>query len=243
MDGGVVKWMYGCRLDSHSTFAIIRRYPNSGGETERKSLIMWADFIFTWQSPVWFVIALILVTVAHEAGHWVAARLVGIPVKQIAVGLGPVIGWHRLYSGVKIVWRALPLGAAIGVPGRWKKDGTLRRPIRDDLLVAVGGPAASFLFTALLVAIAMLWSGAPAFSTWLLATALLSTLAALLNLLPLPGLDGGHITLLIASLLGWKLSPQQEIRFHRKGLRLVLLLCMVLLVIQLIMVSSGGEQL
>jgi membrane-associated protease RseP (regulator of RpoE activity) len=203
---------------------------------------MWADFLLTWQSPLLLIIALILVTVAHEAGHWVAARLVGIPVKQIAVGLGPVIGWQRLYNGVKIVWRVLPLGAAIGVPGRWARDGTLRRPVTHDLVVAIGGPVASFLLTMLLVALAMIWPAAPALSTWLLATALLSTVAALLNLLPLPGLDGGHIALLAASRLGLKLSPKQELRFHRKGLRLVLLICMLLLLIQMIIVGGGGEQ-
>jgi membrane-associated protease RseP (regulator of RpoE activity) len=202
---------------------------------------MWSDFFLVRQSPALFIIALIVVTVAHEAGHLVAARLVGIPVKQIAVGLGPVLWGRHIYNGIKVVWRALPLGAAVGVPGRWSADGKLRRPVRDDLLLAAGGPVASFLLTAVLVALVLLWSPAPALAGWLLGTALLSMIAALLNLLPLPGLDGGHIALLLATKLGLKLSPRQEIQYHRMGLRLVALACMLVLVIQLILVNGGGE--
>jgi membrane-associated protease RseP (regulator of RpoE activity) len=202
---------------------------------------MWHDGSFLWQSPVQWIIAFFVITIAHEAGHIVAARLVGIPVKQIAVGLGPVLWGRSFYNGIKLVLRALPLGAAVGVPGRWSADGRLRRPVADDLLMAVGGPVASFLLTILLVALAMLWSAAPGLAGWLLGTALLSMITALLNLLPLPGLDGGHIALLLASKLGLKLSPRQESGFHRKGLRLVALACMLILLIQIIIINGGGE--
>ena len=72
-------------------------------------------------------------------------------------------------------------------------------------------------------------STGPGLESWLIATALLSALLGLSNLLPLPGLDGGHLVVLGAARLGWVLSPRQEIQVHRVGLRLVVLATVVFL--------------
>ena len=90
------------------------------------------------------VAALIVVTVWHEMGHWFAARAVGIPVRRIYVGMGPVLWQRTLRRDTDLVLRALPLGMAIAVPGRRENDGSLRRPIDHDLLMAAGGPAGEF---------------------------------------------------------------------------------------------------
>ena len=52
-------------------------------------------------------------------------------------------------------------------------------------------------------------------------TGLLAGVLALLNLLPLPGLDGGHLFLLLLARLGWELSLKCEARVHRYGMWIV----------------------
>src|SRR5206468_9948963 len=49
-----------------------------------------------------------LLIVVHEAGHLLAARLVGIPIASFSVGLGPKL-WSRRWGRVEYVLRALPL--------------------------------------------------------------------------------------------------------------------------------------
>ena len=184
-------------------------------------------------SPIGFLTALLLVTVWHEAGHLLVARLVGIPVKLVALGLGPAV-WRRSGDdGVDLVLRALPTGMSIGVPGRRDADGQLRRPIHHDILMAAGGPVASFVLSLGLVGLAVLLGPAAALYPWLVATAALSTLLALLNLLPLPGLDGGHLLVLGIAALGFQLSPQQEVALHRYGLRLLALVVAVIAVLRM----------
>ena len=173
--------------------------------------------------------ALCLATVAHELGHLLVAARLRIPVRRITVGLGPIL-WRREAGALpELVWRLAPLGMAIGVPGRRDDDGTLRRPVEHDMLVAAAGPAASFLLPVALVGLAALLRAGPGLESWLIATALLSALLGLSNLLPLPGLDGGHLVVLGAARLGWVLSPRQEIQVHRVGLRLVVLATVVFL--------------
>jgi membrane-associated protease RseP (regulator of RpoE activity) len=57
--------------------------------------------------------------------------------------------------------------------------------------------------------------------------ALLSAFLALVSLLPLLGLDGGHLFLLAATRLGWALTPAQEGRLHRWGVNCVAFACLL----------------
>lgn len=52
----------------------------------------------------------IMVTV-HEAGHFFAARLTGIPVKQFAIGFGPqILKWKSKKHDTQFFWRIIPAG-------------------------------------------------------------------------------------------------------------------------------------
>jgi membrane-associated protease RseP (regulator of RpoE activity) len=169
---------------------------------------------------------LIALTLWHETGHWIAARAVRIPVRCVSVGMGPVVWRRPLRHDTDLVLRALPLGMSIAVPGRRESGGALRRPIGHDLLIAAGGPLASFALTALLIAAAW-WLPLPeAWRATVGGVGVLSALLALFNLLPVPGLDGGHLFLLTAARLGWVLSPAQEARLHRWGVNLVAFACL-----------------
>lgn len=169
------------------------------------------------------VASLTLTTVWHEFGHLLTARALRVPVKLIAVGLGPAL-WHRSLAGdLRLEVRAVPLGMAIGVVGRRTSDGHARRPATHDLLVAAAGPLASLLLGVLLFVAALFTVRTSGLGYWLFATGLLSALLALLNLLPVPGLDGGHILMLALALGGWQLTPQHEVLVHRMGMRVLLI--------------------
>jgi len=104
----------------------------------------------------------------------------------------------------------------------------------QDILVAAGGPTASLLITLLFFLLALFLPADSASQTWLIWTGLLSSALAILNLIPFPGLDGGHLLLLSGSLLGLDLSPQRELAIHRAGTRLLTGLSGLLLLLSLI---------
>ena len=64
--------------------------------------------VFILNAVVSFVAALVL----HELGHYVAARLCGVPVKQAGFGWGPKLFGVRV-SDVDCQLRMLPVGAYI----------------------------------------------------------------------------------------------------------------------------------
>ncbi len=178
------------------------------------------------------ILATVLVTLWHELGHLLVARMLGLPVKLITFGLGPVLWRRTLDKETQFVLRAVPTGMSIGVPGRHNPDGSLRRPLYHDLLVAAGGPLASLLLTALLLAALLAWPIGGAVQSWVIGIGLLSVLLALLNLLPIPGLDGGHLLILSAIWLGLPLAPAHEKSAHALGLRLLSTLCVALIVFE-----------
>jgi len=184
----------------------------------------------------WFALVAVILVVAveHELGHYVVARRLGIPVKLFAIGTGPVLWQRTLASGMRVELRAFPVGLAVGVPGRRDDDGRPRRSIGQEMALAAGGAAASALLTIGLLGFAALIGagdppGQPLFP-WLVMTGLLAGVLAMLNLVPLPGLDGGHLFLLLLARLGWELSPQREAQVHRYGVRMVVVGSSLLLV-------------
>jgi|GEM_PF-1207602 len=177
--------------------------------------------------------ALMLVTVWHELGHLWVARRFKVPVKLIGLGVGPAIWRFRLRDDVRFEVRALPVGMVIGVIGRRGPDGQLRRPVAHDLAVAAGGPLASFILTVILFLAALLTRALPGLQIWLVYTGLLSAVASVLNLLPLPGLDGGHLFLLSLAQVGLQLPPHLEVEVHHVGLRVTAIACLMVSIVML----------
>ena len=70
---------------------------------------------------------------------------------------------------------------------------------------------------------------------WLESTARLSAFLGITNLVPVPGLDGGHLLLLGAAGLGFQLSPEREMQAHQIGVRLVAVACLAALLVTLVL--------
>jgi membrane-associated protease RseP (regulator of RpoE activity) len=178
-------------------------------------------------NPFILITALFGVTLWHELGHLAAARWLRVPVVNLNVGLGPILWRRRIRQSPNLVLRAFPLGMSVAIPSRRWPDGQQRRPYTHDLWIAAAGPCASVLLTLLLFAVAR-WTPMPyEWSYGLIGVGLLSTAIALLNLLPVPGLDGGHLLMLMAARKGWEMTPAQELRVQHDSVKWVVLICLV----------------
>ena len=60
-----------------------------------------------------FFVALEVLVVVHEGGHFVAARLCGVRVLRFSLGFGPVIFRRRGKSGTEYAFSLLPLGGYV----------------------------------------------------------------------------------------------------------------------------------
>jgi membrane-associated protease RseP (regulator of RpoE activity) len=178
-------------------------------------------------NPFILITTLFGVTLWHELGHLATARWLGVPVANLSIGLGPILWRHRLHESSNLVLRAFPLGMSVAVPNRRSLDGQPRRPYSHDLWIAAAGPCASLLLTLILFGTGR-WVPMPyEWAYGLVGVGLLSAAIALLNLLPIPGLDGGHLMMISAARKGWQMTPEQELRLQRAGVKWFVIICLV----------------
>ena len=178
-------------------------------------------------NPYILILSLFGVTLWHELGHLVAARWLGVPIVNLYVGIGPVLWRRKMGQSPNFVLRSFPLGMSVAIPSRRTLDGEPRRPYTLDLWIVAAGPCASLLLTLLLFAVAR-WVPMPYdWAYGLVGVGLLSTVIALLNLLPIPGLDGGHLVTVGAALRGWEMTPALENRLQRASVRWVVAICLI----------------
>ena len=113
------------------------------------------------------LIALGIVVVVHEAGHFIAAKLCGVVVESFSVGWGPVL-LRKKWRGTEYRLSLLPIGGYCGMKGEdaWEKAldenldaipeeeggfyscGSLRR-----ILIGFAGPVANLILAFILLAI------------------------------------------------------------------------------------------
>ena len=108
-----------------------------------------------------FVVALGVLIVIHEYGHYLAARLCGVKVLRFSLGFGrPIFVKRFLPGGTEWVLAALPLGGYVKMLD--EREGPVlpqeldlafnRKSVWQRIVIVVAGPVANFL-----LAIALYW--------------------------------------------------------------------------------------
>lgn len=122
------------------------------------------NFIFSWLPTLLvFILMLGILVFVHELGHFVAARLSGMKVKEFAFGFPPRI-WGRKFRGTLYVINWIPLGGYVKILGEDEssddKHAFGNRPIRYRIFVLVAGVAMNFVLAYVIVLI-MFWCSFP----------------------------------------------------------------------------------
>ena len=105
------------------------------------------------------IIALGILIVVHEFGHFIAAKLLDIYVERFSVGFGPKLLSFR-GKETEYVLSLVPLGGYVKLLGEDSEDVVAPelesrafnlRPIRDRVIVVIAGPLANILFATFLL--------------------------------------------------------------------------------------------
>ena len=113
------------------------------------------------------IVTLLFLVAAHEAGHFLAAKLLGMAVEEFAIGFGPVL-LSRRRGETRYSLRAFPIGGFVRLAG---EEGTSTdvpfertyygRPAWVRLLVSLAGPVANVVLAGLIAVGAILGFGLP----------------------------------------------------------------------------------
>lgn len=116
-------------------------------------------------SVLGFVIAIGLLTLIHEYGHFWVARRFGIKIKRFSIGFGkPLYSWHDKL-GTEYAISSIPLGGYVKmldeneapVPANELKFAFNRKPVWQRMLVIVAGPVMNLMFAVLAYWLAFMW--------------------------------------------------------------------------------------
>lgn len=107
---------------------------------------------------------LMLVTVPHEFGHLVTAKLFKIKVNEFAVGMGPLIGQHK-FGETEYSLRAIPLGGYCAMKAENEAsdddDAFINKPAWQRLIVLFAGAAMNIIIAIIFMTIIVSVSGVP----------------------------------------------------------------------------------
>ena len=109
---------------------------------------------------MYVILALLLLGVlimAHEAGHFFAARACGIEVQEFAMGMGPLLFKKKDRKGTQFSLRLLPIGGYCQFYGEDEEVNDPRafgnQAVWKRLLTVVSGPLMNFIVAMLVVVI------------------------------------------------------------------------------------------
>lgn len=141
------------------------------------------------------VLALAIALTIHEAAHAILANLLGDPTAKLAgrVSFNPLAHLDPLGTLLLLV-----VGFGWGKPVPVNPN-HFRQPIRDELLVALAGPASNLLLAGLLGIVFRTTThllSAPLYDL-IIVTVFYNISLAIFNLVPLPPLDGSKVLPLV----------------------------------------------
>ncbi|QIE23433.1 Regulator of sigma-E protease RseP [Caballeronia sp. SBC1] len=110
-----------------------------------------------------FVVAIGVLVVVHEFGHYSVARLCGVKVLRFSVGFGkPLVKWVSKSTGTEWTIAALPLGGYVKMLDEREAEATIpeadlprafnRQPVIKRIAIVAAGPVANFILAILLFA-------------------------------------------------------------------------------------------
>src|SRR6202011_2869095 len=112
-----------------------------------------------------FVVALGVLVVVHEYGHYSVARLCGVKVLRFSIGFGkPLFQWVSPKTGTEWTIAALPLGGYVKmlderetgeapIPAEALPHAFNRQSVWRRFAIVVAGPVANFLLAIVLFAL------------------------------------------------------------------------------------------
>ncbi len=175
-----------------------------------------------------------------RGGEQVTVSL-AIPDLEAEADLLPQLGFEL---AIEPRFDRVPLGSIIpvGIAQAWEQSGQMLSGIRDLVtgrapLDQIAGPLGMGQITSEIVSASPL----PLWVTLAQLAILLSLNLAVLNLLPLPALDGGRLLFVVVEILrgGKKLAPEREGIVHVAGLILLLGLMVIVLVLDALRIYEG----
>lgn len=109
-----------------------------------------------------FIIAISLLVIIHEGGHFVVAKAVGMKVNEFSVGMGPkLIGFKKGETEYNL--RAVPIGGFIRPEGEDEESSDPRafnnRPLWARAAVVAAGPISNFILAYLIIILLITFSG------------------------------------------------------------------------------------
>lgn len=111
-----------------------------------------------------FIVAIGVLVVVHEYGHYSIARLCGVKVLRFSIGFGkPLVQWVSKTSGTEWTISALPLGGYVKmlderesearIPARDLPHAFNRQSLGKRIAIVAAGPIANFLLAIVLFAL------------------------------------------------------------------------------------------
>ncbi len=102
----------------------------------------------------YFILALLILIVIHEYGHFIVARLCGVKVLRFSFGFGKVIASWTSKKGTEYAWSVFPLGGYVKmldesegeVPEDQRHLAFNNQPLWKKVLIVLAGPFFNFLF-------------------------------------------------------------------------------------------------
>ena len=102
------------------------------------------------------------VVLAHEIGHFLAAKLAGVKVEELGIGYPPRLLTLGRWGGTRYTLNIIPFGGFVRIPSKSKHTlGDLAAQSKKTrLLVLLAGPGTNFLLAVLLFSLTF-WVGIP----------------------------------------------------------------------------------